>query len=546
MDLLDRLMALQRRHGAVSNEQLRALAAETGTPLYRLQGLRSFYPVLRKMPAPARELKVCRDIVCALRGGGDMPAAVQAALGGAGDVAVTPVSCIGRCDAAPAALWGGTPLSGDAAALAGAALAAAAADAAPPPHAAPPAPAHWPTDPYATPGERYGVLRGVLAAGPSARDEVPATLKAAGLRGMGGAGFPTGSKWALTQRAPGATKYVVCNADESEPGTFKDRVILAQLPHLVLEAMAIAAWVVGAREGILYLRHEYAPEREALLAALDEARRLGVLGRGALEGQDFNVRLFVSPGGYIQGEETALLEALEDRRGEPRLKPPFPTTHGLWGRPTLINNVETFAAVPVILRRGADWWRSQGRHGAAGLKYIAVSGDVAQPGVHCVPLGTTAAELIERCGGMAGGAPLAAFMPGGVSSNFLPAARADVPMDFDALQHAGSMLGSGALIVVGAGRDLLALATNALRFFRNESCGKCVPCRLGTDKAVTLLDEALAGRPAPDLPARLAELGATLGQTSICGLGQVALQPVLSAIKQFPDQVAARLAPGKR
>ncbi|MBI3992285.1 MAG: SLBB domain-containing protein, partial [Candidatus Lambdaproteobacteria bacterium] len=328
--------------------------------------------------------------------------------------------------------------------------------------------------------------------------------------------------------------------------TFKDRVILADLPHLVLEAMAIAAWVVGAREGIVYLRHEYAAEREALQSALDEATRLGVVGRGALDGRDFHVRLFVSPGGYILGEETALLEALEDRRGEPRLKPPFPTTHGLRGCPTVINNVETLAAVPVILERGAEWWRRQGRNGAAGLKFIAVSGDVARPGVHCVPMGTTVAELIERCGGMAGGVALAGFMPGGVSSNFLPAARADVPMDFAALQRAGSMLGSGALIVVGAGRDLLALAVNALRFFRNESCGKCVPCRVGTHQAVTLLDEALAGRPAAGLPARLAELGATLGQTSICGLGQVALQPVLSAMAQFPDQVATRLVPGKR
>jgi len=382
-------------------------------------------------------------------------------------------------------------------------------------------PQRWPTDPYDSPAERYGTLRTLLArggtagaddasgangaadaagadgaAGNAARDEAIATLKDSGLRGMGGAGFPAGAKWDYTRRAEGNPKYVVCNADESEPGTFKDREILAQLPYLMLEAMAIAGWAIGAEEGIVYLRHEYGRERELLKEAIREAERMGALGDGVFGTSfRFQVRLFVSPGGYILGEETALLEALEDRRGEPRNKPPFPTTHGLWGRPTLMNNVETLAAVPAILAKGADWWRAQGKGEAAGLKFISVAGDVARPGVHCVPMGTTVSELIERCGGMAEGRALLGFMPGGVSSNVLSAAERDVPMDFDPLQRAGSMLGSGALIVFGEGRDLLTLGLNGVRFFRNESCGKCVPCRVGSQKAAALIEEALAGRP---------------------------------------------------
>ena len=361
---------------------------------------------------------------------------------------------------------------------------------------------------------------------------------------MGGAGFPAGAKWDYTRRAEGNPKYVVCNADESEPGTFKDREILAQLPYLMLEAMAIAGWAIGAEEGIVYLRHEYGRERELLKEAIREAERMGALGDGVFGTSfRFQVRLFVSPGGYILGEETALLEALEDRRGEPRNKPPFPTTHGLWGRPTLMNNVETLAAVPAILAKGADWWRAQGKGEAAGLKFISVAGDVARPGVHCVPMGTTVSELIERCGGMAEGRALLGFMPGGISSNVLSAAERDVPMDFDPLQRAGSMLGSGALIVFGEGRDLLTLGLNGVRFFRNESCGKCVPCRVGSQKAAALIEEALAGRPQAGLIPLLRELGETLKQTSICGLGQVALQPILSIIERFPE-AARRLEHG--
>jgi NADH:ubiquinone oxidoreductase subunit F (NADH-binding)/NADH:ubiquinone oxidoreductase subunit E len=540
MDLLTSMMELQEAHGAVTDEMLRRLAAEKRVPLYRLEGLRGFYPLFRKEPGPATRVEVCRDIACAMRGGAGHAAAVRAALEALPGVEVREASCLGRCDHAPACTVNEVPVRGGPEEIAAYARGATPL----PPHEPTATPRRWPTDPYGTEAEHYGVLRRLLAGpdGEARRGETVQTLVDSGLRGMGGAGFPTGSKWELTAKSPATPKYVVCNADESEPGTFKDRVILEELPHLMIEAMVLGGWVIGAHEGVIYLRHEYGAERKALERALDKARAAGVLGASVLgSGFSFDLRIFVSPGGYIMGEETALLEALEDRRGEPRNKPPFPTDHGLWGRPTLINNVETFAAVPAILARGAKWWAGQGKGGCKGLKFLAVSGDVARPGVVCVPMGTTVAELLEQCGGVPDGRALAAFAPGGASSNFLPASKADVALDFQALQQAGSMLGSGAVIFVAEGRELVELALNEVRFFRNESCGKCVPCRVGSEKAVALIEEALAGRPAAGLTGLLRELGRTLARTSICGLGQVALQPVLSVIDNFPEAARRRL-----
>ena len=554
MDLLTKMMALQEAHGAVTDDMLHALAREARVPLYRLEGLRGFYPVFRAQPGPRMRVQVCRDVACAMGGGADHAARVAAALAGLPDVEVEEVSCLGRCDTAPAAAINEVPVNG-----APAALAALAAGRESLPSDEPTRnPRRWPTDPYGEAWEHYGVLRRLLAAdGPAQghpdsptaqarRAEIVATLQASGLRGMGGAGFPTGMKWDFTAKAAGSPKYVICNADESEPGTFKDRVILEELPHLVIEAMVLGAWVIGAQTGIVYLRHEYGREKKAFQRALAAARAAGVLGESVLgTGWTFDLRIFVSPGGYIQGEETALLEALEDKRGEPRNKPPFPTNHGLWGKPTLMNNVETFAAVPIILERGADWWNAQGRGEYKGLKFVSVSGDVAVPGVYCVPMGTPVRELLKICGGVPGGRELLAFAPGGASSNFLPADKADVPLDFQALQAAGSMLGSGAVLFVAEGRDLVALAANVARFFRNESCGKCVPCRVGSEKAVQLTEAALSGGPAavPGLPGQLRALNHTLARTSICGLGQVALGPLISILNNFPEAAAARLGP---
>jgi NADH:ubiquinone oxidoreductase subunit F (NADH-binding) len=356
---------------------------------------------------------------------------------------------------------------------------------------------------------------------------------------MGGAGFPTGTKWELVAKQKAQPKYAVCNADESEPGTFKDRQIIAEQPHLVLEGMLIGMAVTGAHEGWVFIRHEYGPEEEVLREEIERLRGLGVL-----DGTDLTIDVFVSPGGYILGEESALLECMEGHRGEPRNKPPFPGVYGLWGKPTLMNSVETFAHVPVIVERGADWWKAQGVRDGTGLKFFAVSGHVERPDVYCVPMGTTARELIELAGGVSGGAELLAFQPGGASSNFLGPGALDVPLDFGPLQEAGSMLGSGAVTVVAEGTDLLAAGTNVLRFFRNESCGKCVPCRVGSHKAHEMLTQALAtGNGPADLEDELTELEATLRLTSICGLGQVALGPVMSVIGMQRGATEARPHP---
>jgi NADH:ubiquinone oxidoreductase subunit F (NADH-binding) len=455
---------------------------------------------------------------------GEMAAATLAGALGK-DTAVREVSCLGRCERAPVAEAGGSFVDArDASAVARALEQsdASSSGALDPPEA-------WAADVYAGTQDRYGALRAALGA---PREALPALLQEAGLRGMGGAGFPTGRKWSLVAGEDAAPKYVVCNADESEPGTFKDRVVLADLAHLVIEGMALAAYAVGAERGHVFLRHEYAPERGRLVAAIGEARRAGALGTHLFGSNfSFDIEVFVSPGGYILGEESALLECMEDRRGEPRNKPPFPGSVGLWGQPTLINNVETFAHVAGIVLRGVEWWRALGREGFVGHKFISVSGDVARPGVYLVPMGIPLGELLERCGGMRAGVELGAIAPGGASSNFLPPDHLDTPLDFETLSDAGSMLGSGAAVFVGAHHDLLRIGLNVTRFFRNESCGKCVPCRVGCEKAVALV-EAEAGI-SSETEVTLRELDATMARTSICGLGQVALGPLISVLENF-------------
>jgi NADH:ubiquinone oxidoreductase subunit F (NADH-binding)/NADH:ubiquinone oxidoreductase subunit E len=526
MTLIRRLLELQEAHGWLSEEMVRDLSRRENVPLYRLQGLVSFYPHFRTSPPPAMEWAVCRDMTCWLNGAPDACRRLREQMASRADVEVKEVSCLGRCELAPACTTNGTPGTlGD---VNNKAISR-----------------HeerrlWRSDPYAAPAERYAVLREFLRRERSeAVSQILAVLKESGLRGMGGAGFPTTAKLEMVLKENRTPKYVICNADESEPGTFKDRVILADLAHLVIEGMMLAGLVVGAERGILFIRHEYERERHLFARALEEARKAGF---------DFDIEIFVSPGGYILGEETALLECLEDRRGEPRNKPPFPGTHGLRGQPTLINNVETFALVPGILRHGPDWWKAQGKPGFSGLKFIALSGHVERPGVYEVSVGTTVRELIALGGGVKNGRPLLAFAPGGASSNFLPASMVDVPLDFAALAKAGSMLGSGAVVVVAEGTDMLALAANVVRFFRNESCGKCVPCRIGSQRAVELLERALAGQADRKELQVLEELGETLALTSICGLGQVALNPILSVMKHWPHSaggLARRAVTGK-
>ena len=395
-----------------------------------------------------------------------------------------------------------------------------------------------PNDPYDPDARDYRVLREALA---GVRDmaELVEELKESGLRGMGGAGFPTGTKWELVAKQEATPKYAICNADESEPGTFKDRQILAEQPHLVFEGLVLGMLATGSTEGWVFIRHEYEPEEGVLRDELERLRGLGLLDEAGV-----TVDIFTSPGGYILGEESALIECMEGHRGEPRNKPPFPGISGLWGKPTLMNSVETFAHVPVIAERGAEWWKSQGVNGGPGLKFFAVSGHVEKPDVYCVPMGTTARELIELAGGVSEGRELLAFQPGGASSNFLGPDQLDVALDFGPLAEAGSMLGSGALVAIAEGTDLLAAATNVLRFFRNESCGKCVPCRVGSTKAHTILSELIESGGGPDdVDDRILELEKTMRLTSICGLGQVALGPAISVLGLKRGGTAARPQP---
>ncbi len=527
--LVHELTLLQEREGWLSDAGLRELAQNLRLPLHRVESVSTFFTHFRRTPPKAFQIDVCRDLSCALAGGSAARARLEAALAGRDDVEIREVSCLGRCDGAPAAALGHRVLALDRTEEVVREIGR------PGGHAERRPGRRWgAAELYARPEERWGTLRAALS---GERAALSKTLEASGLRGMGGAGFPTGRKWSMVAGEAATPKYVICNADESEPGTFKDREILHDLPHLVIEGMALAAFCVGAERGFVFIRHEYEPERRAVLAAIEEARRAGALGRGIFgSGLDFEVEIFVSPGGYILGEETALLECMEDRRGEPRNKPPFPSAVGLWSRPTLINNVETFAHATGILGKGLEWWRGLGRPGFAGHKFISVSGDVAEPGVRLVPFGTTLGELLELCGGMRGGRRLAAIAPGGASSNFLPPDRLGVAIDFQMLSDAGSMLGAGDVIFVAEGHDLLEVGLNVTRFFRNESCGKCVPCRVGSEKAVKLVESA--GGASPQVRALLEELHATLGRTSICGLGQVALAPLLSILRNFPEQVA--------
>jgi formate dehydrogenase/NADH-quinone oxidoreductase subunit F len=538
--LIPALNAIQERLGWLPREELEELAREVRRPRYEIEGLISFYPHFRTTPPAKVAVHVCHDLSCWLRDGEDRLAELRARYGEDAEVELVEVSCLGRCDIAPAAAVNERPVAvsgvDDLVETARSStveeLVAASRD------------EPWPNDPYpARSGiaERYASLRALLA-GDLDPDDVIGILKDSDLRGMGGAGFPTGQKWALVRAAGGVT-YAICNADESEPGTFKDRQILADQPHLVLEGLLLGMAVVGAEQGWVFIRHEYGPEEALLRAEIDALRDAGVIGPDASgSGRRLDLEVFVSPGGYILGEETALLECMEGHRGEPRNKPPFPGNYGLHGRPTLLNSVETFAEVPVILQRGADWWKDQGIGDSVGWKFFAVSGHVANPGIYCVPMGTTVGELIEEAGGVRDGAQLAAVQPGGASSNFIGPDQLDLRLDFGTLAEAGTMLGSGAMVVMAEGTDLLAASTNVLRFFRNESCGKCVPCRVGSTKAHSLLRETLDGGQPLDRDTIL-RLEEAMRKTSICGLGQVALGPVVSVLGLDKGGAAAREQP---
>ena len=542
--IIEALRTIQHTHGFVPVAALRDLSERTGTPLYQLHGVVSFFPHFRTAPPPPVEVLVCDDMSCHRCGGGALLTAVEqhvAQSGPAGTV-VKPVSCLGRCDRAPACVVNDTILSRVTLDGLVGHIATAATGGTIPPERVTPEGRQLMTDPYTDAGQRYGAARR-LAADKDAPGVI-AALKASNLRGMGGAGFPTGLKWEIVRNAPGAEKYIVCNGDESEPGTIKDRYILENAPHLLVEGMLLAGLVTGAREGIVYIRHEYEPQIEIVQHEIERAKKLGAIGRDVFgSGLAFELEVFVSPGGYICGEESALLEAIEGKRAEPRNKPPFPGTHGLWNKPTVINNVETFVMVPAILMKGADWFKAQGKTAAGpGLKFVGISGDVARPGIYEIPMGTPAREVIfGKGGGVAGGRPFKAWAPSGPSSGYLPPSLVDTPLDFKALADVGSMLGSGAIVVLSDQACMLDMALNAVRFFRNESCGKCVPCRVGSAKMVEVLTEIAHGRGRPEHVEMIDDLAHTLTLTSICGLGQVVPVPIKSVLTHFKAEIDEHL-----
>lgn len=393
--------------------------------------------------------------------------------------------------------------------------------------------------------EEYIIHDGYAALGKVLGEFQPAQLidllKKSGLRGRGGAGFPTGTKWGFVAGTPGAKKYVVCNADESEPGTFKDRLILEGDPHSILEAMAIAGFAVGADEGFIYVRGEYTIAQERLHHAILQAEEMGFLGNDIFgTGFNFKIHIHSGAGAYICGEETALIESIEGKAGMPRSRPPFPTTHGLWGKPTLVNNVETLANVPPIILNGPEWYKSIGTASSPGTKVYTIMGHVNKTGVIEVPMGITLREVIAiYAGGMQPGRSFKLAQTGGSSGSVIPASLQDTPMDFDAFNKAGVSLGSGALLICDEDVCVVDLAKVLLNFFRNESCGKCSPCRIGTQRLYEIMDEISKGHGQPSDLQALISLAESMVDLSNCGLGQTAGTPVRDILKYFRAEVEA-------
>jgi len=586
--IVQELHHIQQRHRHLPEAELRKLAERTGTPLHRLQEVASFFPHFRRSPAPAVEVLVCHDMACHQHGCAELKRDLEQLIAGeraAGSAAVKYASCLGRCDRPVATLVNDELYAARSAADLGRIVRSTLAGTPPPAdtdsgyqvHANRP----WRIDPYAGPST-YEAVRAFMASGDA--QAVIDILKASDLRGMGGAGVPAQQKWNDVWKAKGTEKYIVCNADESEPGTFKDRELLTRHPHLVLEGVILAGLLTGATRGTIYIRHEYAEQITIMNREISRAVAAGVCGTNVLgSGRNFPVDVFTSPGGYICGEQSALIEAMEDRRAQPRNKPPQLETNGLYDKPTLVSNVETFAWAPAIVIKGGDWYAAEGINGCKGRRLFSISGDVLRPGVYEVPNGITLREfLVDLAGGVAGPdgpvGTLKAFAPSGPSGGFLPAKlpvtalprgwekRApallleavaagggthldilDLQLDLQRFRDLGLAIGAG-MVVYNDTRDMVAEAVNCSEFFRDESCGKCVPCRLGSEKIVEVGHEIADRRLDPQaLSTRrqlVGELTRALEMTSICGLGMVAAKPLQSVFEFFPADVEAHVQKG--
>ncbi len=370
------------------------------------------------------------------------------------------------------------------------------------------------------------------------RDEVIETVSKSGLRGRGGAGFPTGKKWELTKAVEGEQKYVVCNADEGDPGAFMDRSILEGDPHCVLEAMAIAGYAIGANKGYIYVRAEYPIAVQRLKIAINQAREYGLLGKNIFDtGFDFDIDIRLGAGAFVCGEETALLESIEGKRGQPRIKPPYPAASGLWGKPTLINNVETYANITKIILNGADWYSSIGTENSKGTKVFALGGNVNNIGLVEVPMGTTLREIVyDIGGGIPNGRDFKAAQTGGPSGGCIPKEHLDTPIDYESLKEIGSMMGSGGMIIMDDTKCMVNLARFYLEFTVSESCGKCTPCRIGTKRMLEILERLCEGKGEEEDLEKLDKLAHMIIKSSVCGLGQTAPNPVISVMRYFNEE----------
>jgi NADH:ubiquinone oxidoreductase subunit F (NADH-binding)/NADH:ubiquinone oxidoreductase subunit E len=514
--LIEYLHLIQDAHGALSAAHLAALADEMRLPMAEVYEVATFYAhfdvVVDGDPPPPVTIRVCDSLSCELQG-------AQALFGALAETAdpqrvrVARAPCMGRCDTAPVAEVGHHHVD-----RARVETVMAAADAG---RVHPQIPDYEDYAAYVEDGG-YQLLRSCLD-GERKLDGIIEALDESGLRGLGGAGFPTGRKWQIVRGYQGP-RLMAVNADEGEVGTFKDRHYLERSPHRFLEGVLVAAWAVEAQAVYIYLRDEYPAVREILLKEIAALREAGLTAHT-------EVHLRRGAGAYICGEESSMIESIEGKRGLPRHRPPYVAEVGLFGRPTLVQNVETMYWVRDIVEKGAQWFASHGRNGGKGLRSYSVSGRVAEPGVKLAPAGITARELIDEfCGGMQAGHAFKGYLPGGASGGILPASMADLPLEFGALDKYGCFVGSHAVVILSDKDSMKDAALNLMRFFEDESCGQCTPCRVGTEKAV-----ALMSRPQWDAPLLL-EVGRAMADASICGLGQAAANPLKSVLEFFPEE----------
>ena len=530
--LLPALHAAQKIYGWISEPVATEISKSLRVPLADVHGVIEFYSMYYNEPVGKKIIRVCTDQACALKNADGLLnhlcahhgiEAGQTTPDGATTIEASP--CLGLCEQAPAILYGdeaetnvnlktGSYELGRPRSIVGGSLRLLTANCG---------------NSSTTSLEKYGEYAALKKAREMKREDIINEIKASGLVGRGGAAFPMGLKWEGTAKAEGSPKYVICNADESEPGTFKDRILLLDDPHRIIEGMTIAAYAIGASKGYIYIRGEYPYVVPVLENALREARRAGYLN------EDFDIEIRVGAGAYICGEETALFESIEGKRGFPRVKPPFPTTFGVFGKPTAINNVETLCNVPLIISMGAAEYRKIGTEKSPGPKLFCVSGDVTQPGVYEVPFGVTLRELLDMSGGIANKKKLQAVLFGGAAGAFATSAHLDVKLTFEDLRAAGLPLGSGVVMVFDETRDMRDSLARLGHFFAHESCGKCYPCQMGTQRQMEILNRIAAGRMQEGDLTRLQDVGWTMTDASLCGLGQTAASAVLSAIKLWPE-----------